>query len=166
MADIQDIFGEPFDSKKVEPNEGFNGELLPAGLYTLEITSAEVKDNKKGTGKLLKLEHTVIDPEQFARRKVWKQMNLRNENAQAETIGRAELSGLCRAAGIDILKDTDEFMGKVIKARVTIRKGDGQYGDQNEIKGYESALATAKAADAPKPAGNGKTTPPWQKKAA
>jgi hypothetical protein len=165
MADLKQVLGASFDSSAVEPAADI-GELLPAGQYTVEITDAEVKPTKAGTGSVLKLEHTIIDPEQFARRKVWKYLNLTNPNPQAEQIGRAELSALCRAAGIAVLADSDELLGKVVRARVTVRKGSGDYGDQNEVKGYESASVKAEApASKPAPAA-AKAAPPWAKKAA
>ncbi len=165
MADIAQALGAAFNSAEVEPRADV-GELLPAGLYTVEITGAEVKPTKAGNGMLLKLEHTVIDPQDYAKRKLWKSINLRNPNAQAEQIGQAELSALCRAVGIGVLQDSDELMNKIVRARVGIRKGNAQYpDDQNEIKAYESAsTATPPAVGKSAPAAPaGKSTPPWQR---
>jgi hypothetical protein len=163
MADITAALGAAFNAAEVEPRADVS-ELLPAGLYTLEIESAEVKATKAGTGTILKLQHSVIDPEQFARRKVFKTINLANPNPQAEQIGRAELSGLCRAVGIVTLADSDELIGRIVRARVGIRKGTGDYADQNEIKAYESAQAAPAATPAaPKAQVSAKAAPPWAK---
>jgi hypothetical protein len=164
MANLQEVLGGAFDAATVEPQQSFD--LLPAGTYTVEITDADIADTKRGDGKLLKLEHAVIDPEQHAGRKLWKRINLRNPNPEAERIGQAELSQLCRALGVGVLKDSDELVGRVVRCKVTIRKGDEKYGDQNEIKGYESAGATAAPPPPPAPAAKAPAAKPWQKRAA
>lgn len=164
MAKLTDILGQEFDSGAVDPQQSFD--VLPAGMYSLEITDAEVKDTKAGNGKLMKITHDVIDPEEFAGRKVWANITLRNPNAQAEQIGAQQLSGLCRAAGIGVLQDSDELIGKIVRAKIGIKPASGQYAEQNVVKAYE----TANAAPAAKPAAPAKPaaakTAPWQKKTA
>ena len=164
MAKLSEILGTSFDSTTVEPREDFTGELLPAGTYTVEILDAEVKATKAGTGQILKIDHQVIDPAQYAKRRVWKSINVANANVQAEQIGRSELSGLCRAAGIAVLDETDQLIGKVVKVKVAIRKGKDGYADQNEVKAYESA----QIAPVPTPGAPARTqpraTPPWANK--
>jgi hypothetical protein len=164
MSNLKDIFGQSFNSADVEPQQSFD--VLPAGNYTLEVVNAEVRDTKAGDGKYLWIEHDVIDPVEFAKRKVWGNVTLRNPNAQAEQIGAAQLSGLCRAAGIGELEDTDQLIGKVVRAKVAIKPAKDGYEASNTIKAYESANASApKAAPAAaKPAA--KPAAPWAKKAA
>ena len=59
---------------------------LPAGVYTAEITSADVKPLKSGRGTGLSLEYTIIDPEEHANRKVWQHINVKHDSAQAERV--------------------------------------------------------------------------------
>ena len=47
------------------------------------ITGADVKPLKSGKGTGLSLEFTVIDPAQHAKRKVWQNLNIQHDNAQA-----------------------------------------------------------------------------------
>lgn len=161
MAKLSEVLGTAFNSAEVEPRTDV-GSLLPAGQYTVEITDAEIKPTKAGTGSLLKIEHTVIDPADHAKRKVWKQINVANPNAEAERIGRSELSQLCRAVGIAVLDDSDQLIGKVVRVRVGIRKGNAAYpDDSNEIKSYESALAAPVPGTPPRT--QPRATPPWQR---
>ncbi len=165
MAKLQQVLGAAFDADAVEPQQSFD--LLPAGTYTVEITETDVNETKSGTGTLLKVVHRVIDPAEHAGRLLWNRINLRNQNQQAEQIGQAQLSALCRAAGIGVLEDSDDLIGAVVRAKVVIRPARDGYDAQNEVKGYESANASkppVKAAAAPsKPAAK---SPPWAKKAA
>lgn len=165
MANLKDVFGQPFNSAEVEPQQAFD--TLPAGNYTLEVVNAEVRDTKAGDGKYLWLEHEVIDPAaEFAKRKVWGNVTLRNANAQAEQIGAAQLSGLCRAAGIATLDDTDQLIGKIVRAKLAIKPARDGYEAQNVVKAYESANATAPKAAAPAARTAAKPAAPWAKKAA
>lgn len=167
MANIQQVIGEAFDSSAVEPQQAF--ETLPPGNYTVEISETEVADTKSGEGKILKIVHVVSEPAQFAGRKLFKRINIAHTNPQAEQIGRAELSALCRASGVTVLTDSDELIGRTVKVKVVVRPATDKYAEQNEIKAYE----TANGAPAPmaKPAAVKSATakaapPPWKQKAA
>lgn len=162
MANIKQVLGQAFDSGAVEPQQAFD--VLPPGTYTVEISETELQETKSGTGTMLKVVHTVIDPAAFATRKLWKRINIRNQSQQAEQIGQAELSALCRAAGIGVLNDSDELVGKIVRCKVTVKPADGQYPEQNEVKAYESANASAPKTAAPaKPPAPAKPAPPWAK---
>jgi hypothetical protein len=137
---------------------------LPAGIYTAEITSADVKPLKSGRGTGLSLEYTIIDPEEHANRKVWQHINVKHDSAQAEEIGLGELKELCDAIGIAILKESDELFGKIVRIQTKVRASQGDYSARAEVNGYMAAGApapksapAAPAAAAPKP---------WQRSAA
>lgn len=157
-----------FDSRAVEPQAPRDDTPLPAGLYTVEITNSEVKPLKSGNGTGLALEFTVIDPAEHAKRKVWQNLNIQHTNAQAEQIGQAQLSALCRAVGIEVLDDSDELFQKILRIRTKVRPASGEYGPRAEVSGYESA-GTAMPTPAAKPQAStpaAKSTPPWQRRAA
>lgn len=161
-----------FDANAVEPQESRDYSPMPAGSYTAEITNAEVKDLKSGNGTGLTIEYTIIDPEQFARRKVWQQLNIKHSSEQAEQIAQAQLSALCRAVGIGLLRDSDELFQKVLRIRLKIRPASGSYQASNDVTGYEAigtaapAFTPSKAAAKAPAAAATKAAPPWQKKAA
>ena len=164
-----------FNAETVAPDAGFTP--LPAGIYTTMITDSEVKLTRSG-GEMAVFTLQVVDG-QFAGRKVFARINVRNQSAEAERIGQSQLSALCHAAGVLQLVDTAQLHGKVVRARVKIRKdATGQYGDSNEVNGFEAvggaqppsapaytapALAQP-ATSAPAPAGA--ATPPWKRAAA
>ncbi len=153
-----------FDATTVAPQEPRTSEPLPAGIYTVEITSSEVKPLKSGNGMGLSLEFTVIDPEPYAKRKVWQQLNIQHANAQAEQIGQAQLSALCHAIGVLKLKDDSELFGRVLRVRTKVRPAQGEYGPRAEVTGYEQAGAALPSAPQPTPAAS--AAKPWQRKAA
>lgn len=168
MANLNAIFSGGFDSTAVEPDAGRDFEPLPAGVYECEISNSEVKDTKSGTGCYLSLELTIIGPT-GAGRKVWANVTLKNANAQAESIGQAQLSALCRAVGIQVLKDSDELFQKILKVRLKVTPAKDGYAAKNEVTAYEPVGGAAQpgpsaarpAANAAAPAAAKKA--PWQK---
>jgi hypothetical protein len=167
MAKLSSILGSAFDSSTVEPSAPRDDAPLPAGLYTVEITNAEVKDLASGNGTGLKLEFTVIDPEQHARRKVWQNLNIKHTNDQAQQISQAQLSALCRAIGINgVLDDTDDLFQRMVRVRTKVRAAQGNYGPQAEVIGYEPAGAGAPPVQRQAAPASTGAAAPWKRKAA
>lgn len=175
MSALSQVFPGGFDATSVPPDEGRDFSPMPAGAYTVEITKAEVKDLASGNGTGLKVEMTVIDPEQYAKRKVWANLNIRHSNAQAEQIGQAQLSSLCRAVGIPVLADSDQLFQKILRVRLKIKPAQGGYEAGNDVTAYEAlgAGSTGLAPSAQRPAANTAAAPsagapkaaaPWAKK--
>jgi len=165
MASIAHIIPGGFNSQAVEPQAAFDNDPLPPGLYTVEITGAEVKELKKG-GTGLNIETTVIDPAPFAKRKAWKLLCIQHANAQTEQIAQSQLSAICRAVGIAQLDDTDQLFGRILRIRTKVRPADGQYPAQTEITGFEPAGSTLPAAPArPAAQATPAASPPWARKA-
>jgi hypothetical protein len=125
---------------------------LPAGEYTVEIKSAELKQTKSGTGQLLNVGYQVIGETQTGRM-IFGNLNVRNANPKAEEIGRQQMGSLMRACGLAKLQDTDQLIGCNLKVKVTIRKSD-EYGEQNEVKGWKALHGSV-------PSSPKKETAPW-----
>ena len=101
-------------------------------------------------------------------------INIQNHNPVAEQIGQKQLSGLCHAVGVLQLQDSTQLHNKPLRIRVKVTKDD-QYGDKNEVNGYEALpqgggapVVPTRAAVPQTPANNayaaqksGATTPPW-----
>ena len=168
MASLRDIIPGGFNAQAVEPQAPRDNEPLPAGLYSVEITNAEVKALKSGNGMGLSLEFTVIDPAPYARRKVWEQLNIAHNNPQAEQIGQAQLSALCRAVGIAQLDDSDQLFQKILRIRTKVRPAQGTYAAKAEVASFEPAGAALPTAPSPQPGATAaaKAAPPWARKAA
>jgi len=153
-------FDEVFDAGTLP--EKTSTEPLPAGQYQCEIKGADVKDTKAGTGKYISLDLCVNDG-QFANRRIFGNINVRNPNPVAEEIGRAQLGELMRAVGLAKLSDSDQLIGCVLQVKVNVKKDD-QYGDRNEIKSFKSAGSKPpkqQASEAKPKSDPGK--PPWAK---
>lgn len=144
-----------FDATTVAPQASFS--VLPAGKYIAQVVSSDVKTNKSNTGQYLSLQLEVLDGE-FKGRRVFSNITISHTNDQAQQIGQGQLSSLCRAVGVMQLTDTSQLHGRPLKIDVKIRQ-DAQYGDQNDVKGYEAASGAAPSAQA-QPSAN---TPPWQR---
>ncbi len=138
MASLQQILPGGFDSATVAPQSSVS-DPIPAGVYDVEITGADVKETKNQKGSGLKLEYTVVSPATFEGRKVFQFLNLKHENQQAEQIGQSQLSALCRAVGIGRLDDSDQLFGKILRVRVRIRPPANGYEASNDISSYEQA---------------------------
>jgi len=158
-----------FNAANVEPDAPI--EVLPAGNYIAIITESDVVMTKSGTGQRLKLTWKVVEGN-FANRMVFDGINIAHQNPKAEEIGQRQLSGLCHAANVLNLQQTEQLHGIPVQLKLIIRKDDtGQYGDQNEVKGYSkltghavaprtAAAQTTPAAPAPQ-AAPAAMTPPW-----
>jgi hypothetical protein len=172
MASLSTIFQGGFDANAVEPDAGRDFELMPAGAYEAEISNAEVKDTKTGTGCYLSLELTILGPS-HAGRKVWANITLKNANAQAESIGQAQLSSLCRAVGLQVLSDSDQLFQRILRIRLKVTPAKGDYPAKNDVSAYEAmgtpqglspSAARPAANTAAAPAAGGKPAAPWAKK--
>jgi len=152
-----------FNATTVAPQATFTP--IPAGTYLCTITDSEVKLTQKG-GTMAVFNLQVVDGE-FSGRKLFARINVANPSPEAERIGQAQLSALCHAAGVLQLQDTSQLHGKVIRARLTVRKDTtGQYGDSNECTGFEAVEGAGPAPAAPAPAAAAPVAPPWKRQAA
>lgn len=146
---------------------------VPAGWYTAKITDAKVKDTKAGTGNFLEVTFSIIGPS-YEGRCVWGRFNLKNPNPQAEQIGQAQFMDMARAIGLEVVDDSDQLLGGELDIKVTVKKGDEQYSDSNDVKGFKAlqgmTVITQKPVQkpTPQPVGAGApakaATPPWAKK--
>ena len=157
-----------FNAEEVEPNAA--PEALPAGDYVAQVVGSEVKPTASGSGEYLKLEIEILSPG-FSGRRVFDQLNIRNESAEAERIGRAQLSALCHAVGVLRISDSQQLHGKPFMVKLTLKE-DPQYGKQNKVKGYKAATTAPQAApihpaaSAPAAARPAAAVPPWQRQKA
>jgi hypothetical protein len=129
--------------------------VIPAGDYLLSITKQEEKLTKDKTGGILALTVSVMDGPQKGC-VIWKNLNLKNKSEIAVKIATSELTSICLALGIDILKHPSQllnkpFVGKVTEKPATYVMMSGQpvldpvtnkpiveYEASNEIKTYRS----------------------------
>ncbi len=118
-----------------EINEKFVG--LEPGLYDAELSDAEVKRNKAGTGDNLVVEHTVSGDTPQAGRKITNYLSI------SHPMGQTSIKRLMLSCGIDPGAgglDTTELIGKVCKIQVISEPyKDPQTGEEkpsSRIKDY------------------------------
>lgn len=140
-----------FDPTVEEQESSFSP--IPAGVYIARVEDAEVKDTKSG-GQRIALQFSIADG-QFSNRRVFANINTRNHSQDAQRIGQSQLKAFSRAIGCVGATSTDPFLGKYCKIKVKIRKSD-EYGDQNDVTGYEAIEQSAA------PAASFKSQPPVQ----
>lgn len=138
-----------FNASTVDPNPGFDP--IPAGVYIAQIVESDVKPTKNGGGQYVQFTLEILDGP-CKGRKVWSRINVRNQSTEAERIGQAQLSQLQHALGVLQLQDTQQLHLRPLRIKVTVRK-DEQYGDSNEVKGFE-AIANAQPGFVAPPAAN------------
>lgn len=155
-----------FNANEVQPSTGF--EPLPEGEYLAIIESSEEKATKAGTGAYLQFTFQVIEGE-YAKRKVWARLNHKNPSAEAQKIGLAELSALCRAVGVMTPQSTEELHNKPLRIKVGFEKRADNGELSNKIKKYAPADAVAAGAPIAGAVVDGSSkkaaaTPPWAAK--
>lgn len=154
MADLNG-----FNANTVEPATAF--EAIPADKYIAAIVESETKPTKKGGGSYLQLTFQVLDGP-YKGRLLWARLNLNNPNQQAVQIARAELSAICRAAGVMTPRDSVELHNLPMQITVKCKKRDDTGEITNDIKGYAKKDAVG-AAPAPQTSAATVATPPWKR---
>lgn len=158
MADLSQFFHDVDDSN-IKASTGVP-DPLPPGNYTLQVEGAEVSPTKDQTGVILKMTYGVASgPDEG--RKVYAQFNIRNKNAQAQSIGISEFKALCLACNVDYelaKMDTDAlnfipFQVMLGMEKENINPATQQpYPPRNRVTKYIPAGQQAIAGTAPAPA--------------
>jgi len=157
--------GETFSAAELQPLTP-SYDLLPAGWYTAIITEAEVKSTKAGNGSYIKCRYDITGPS-CQGRVVFSNFNIQNPSVKAEEIGRQQLGEMMRALGLASVSDTDELINGHLSIKVDIRPASGEYGAQNEVKGWRSNTGSLPPQPGKPDAPTGapaKASPPWAKK--
>jgi len=142
------------------PTSNRTYDVVPAGWYVAQITDAEVKQTKSGTGEYIKIRYDIQGPTSQGR-VVFGNLNVKNANPAAEKIGRQQLGDIMRSVGLSAVTDTDQLLGTTMQIKIDIRDSE-QYGPSNEVKAWKALAAGMAPAPAVKPlASNAKTSPPW-----
>lgn len=138
-------------------------EILAAGNYIAQIIESSLAQTKSG-GTMLKLTWEILDGP-MAKRRVWENLNIVNQNADAQAIAERSLKRICGAVGhTGVLNDSEALHFKPAEITVAIQPPKGEYGEQNTIKGYKAVGGAAPAGGAP--AGQAAAARPWGAKAA
>jgi hypothetical protein len=145
------------------PESSKNFSPLPAGWYTANISEAEIKQTKAGTGEYISVKYSITGPTHEGRG-VYGNVNIKNPTPKAEEIGRKQLGEIMRAIGLARIDNTDQLIGKSLSIKLEVKLSE-QYGDGNEVKGFKAleggSMPSPMSAAAPAAA---KAAPPWAAK--
>jgi hypothetical protein len=157
-----------FNADGVTPSTG-QPDPVPVGWYRMMIVASEVNPTKNNNGgKILKLEHVVLDDGPYKGRKAWAQLNIVNPSEQAQKIAQGELAAICHATRVMQVKNSSQLHNIPMMCKLSIEQDD-TYGAKNKIRAWKAidgakpAAATATAATAPSTATA--AAPAWAKKA-
>jgi hypothetical protein len=157
------FLNETFEADQLPQTSNYN--VLPAGWYTANITGAELKATKAGTGQYIAVRYDITGPTHQGR-VVFGNINIKNPNPKAEEIGRQQLGDIMRAIGLSKVTDTDQLIGGSLSVKLDIRKSE-DYGPSNDVKGFKAitgsmpTMPSSPEAAAPVPKAS---NAPWAKK--
>lgn len=128
----------------VKENDG-EFTVLPAGKYKACLVADELKDNKAGTGKILKIKLQILEG-QFAQEILEDNINITNPSAQCQAIGQGTLKRICNVCGVQYPpQDTNGLMGKPMVITVGVEEftsnTSGNKLKSNKIKKYDHPTA-------------------------
>lgn len=136
--------GKKFDATQHDTEQRGDYENLPDGNYLLEVSDADLKEDRSAGKSGIKITYDVIEPDDYKGRKVFGYINIEHPNVQAQEIGQKELASLCRAMSIDSVEDTDDLKFHSFTAKVGMGKpskekdanGVPTHAAKNEIKRF------------------------------
>jgi hypothetical protein len=127
-----------FNAADVRPNAG-GQDVIPSGVYRVQITRTEMKPTKDGSGAYLEVGMSVIDGDHKGATVV-DRLNLKNQNAKAVEIAYGSLSAICHVTGVLAMQDTQQLHGRPFQVKVLCSpRQDDPSKQGNEVKGYYDA---------------------------
>lgn len=139
-----------FQGSQVDESAASGFEPLEKGTYRLYVASAETKPTKAGTGSYVNVELNVVDGPKSGH-KLFDIFNIQNPNEKATQIGRAQFKKFLMACKAPVdLQSEDQMkaavVGKVLYAKVDVKKRTDKDEMQNIIREYSSAPWAAPSA--------------------
>jgi hypothetical protein len=148
-------------NRKNAPESTSSFDLIPDGFYRAEIVASEMKQTKAGTGSYISLRFKLDGNPKFDGRQLFCNLNIDNPNPKAVEIAQRQLADIMECCGVQEVEDSEELHGKPMLIKVRTRKGNGQYDDQNEIKGFKPVNSGAPAASTTSTAAPAGNKPSW-----
>ena len=159
MADL----GFTINKSDLPEEEQTNFDPLPAGWYGVKITDADIKDTKSGTGQYIRIEYTVIG-ESYSGRKIWANLNIKNDNEVAQNIGQKQLNSLMGSIGLDVVSNTDQLVGHDLQVKVKITEATDKYEASNDVSSFKALSSGEKPSSGNTGESSSSGKPPWSKK--
>ena len=118
-----------------EQRSGFSP--LPAGNYVGQIVESDIKRTKTDDGEYVAVTIEVLS-DGYRGRRVFHNINHKNQSEVAQSIGQGQLRFLCENAGVAHLTETSQLHNRPFGMALKV-KDDAQYGAKNEVKGFMPA---------------------------
>ena len=130
--DLTQVFGDDgFDTDSVPAQVNF----LPPGKYPCLVEEAELKENNKGTGMLVRLVLSILEGP-HKNRKFFCNINIKHsESQECVDIGLRTLASLGKALGLKAVTNLSQVRNQVVIAHATVRQ------EQNVINVFSSPAA-------------------------
>lgn len=148
------------------PEEESSFDPIPAGTYSAKITKTELKQTRSGDGQYISVQYAILGPSHQGRI-IFDNLNIDNPNGQAVKIAYQRLAQIMKAANLETVEDTDEFVGAVVNI-VLGMKNDAKYGASNNVKAIkkydgvsETSSLPVEAATETSPKKKSASAPPW-----
>lgn len=110
-----------------------NMDLIPNGIYKMQVKEAEVCTSKNGSGQYIKMTWEIVEGT-YAKRIIFQNINIRNTSANAEKIGRGQLARVLTSMGITVCNNTDQLLYKPVMGKIGVEVDKtGQYEDRNKV---------------------------------
>ncbi|MCG7507093.1 DUF669 domain-containing protein [Mesorhizobium retamae] len=121
-------------------------ELLPNGIYKLEIIASDVKEDENDSANTaMNATISVIEPEEYANRRFFIWVDTQNRDPEKQAKGQREISKLARAMfgnkAPTVIEDSEElhlksFIARVKKGEAGVSKASRPYKARNSIQKY------------------------------
>jgi hypothetical protein len=135
-----------FDANTVAPDTG-TPTTVPRGRYSVVMTKAELAPTKNGAGKLVNMEHTIMQGD-FAGNIIKSNINWENPSASCQRIGRSQFSAICHATGVIAVQDLQQLYNKPFGIEV---ENDGRYNNINRYMSLDTMAELPPMGVAPEP---------------
>ena len=153
------FLGQSFNLNDLPESTGGEFYALPSGEYIASITKAGVKQTQAG-GEMITLQFSIIGPTHQGR-VIFHNLNIRNASEKAEQMALRSLREIMTAIGLQEIDDTDVFVGRTLKIKVTKKKeANEKYADPNGERNDITAFSSAGGSEAPKPPASQAPKPP------
>lgn len=146
MADLSPLGFAPETTEDM--GDGFK--VVPPATYKVVIVDSDVKDTKKGNGKVLELKCQIVEGAQVGNTVV-DRLNIVNPSEISQKIGLSQLKNICDAIGHKgQLTNSEQLHGKPFAIKVVIEQfqssTSGKMLDSNKI---EKRMSVGEAARQP-----------------
>jgi len=110
-----------FDATQEAPNTGGGPiVIIPEGEQTFVLVGSEKKPNSAGNGTVIEI-NAKVQGGDYNGHVIKEWLNFENPSAEAQRIGRGDLSAICHAVGVLKPTSTEQLHGRPFKAWVSVK---------------------------------------------